>query len=151
MPLISLPILLLSATTLATEPTPSSPQIPHSSAASSPAPYDGNWWERETLYLATDSICFDGIVAIIAGHGCTVLNTRDIENGAVVVWCETHTREDAALEGEYILWRNEIDLIAAYLSADLMCVDTSFTLLWSHSEPTTTQAPVPSTGAVLAE
>jgi hypothetical protein len=95
----------------------------------SPAHYDGDWWKRQTLYLATDSICFDGIVAVIAGHGCKVLNTKDIEDDAVVVWCESSLRQDSALDWEYILWRNENDLPKKYHTADLMCVDTSFTLI----------------------
>tara|TARA_B100000131_G_scaffold316956_1_gene358035 strand:+ start:2445 stop:2825 length:381 start_codon:yes stop_codon:yes gene_type:complete len=102
---------------------------PANPRTNSPAPYEGNWWERQTLYLATDSICFDGIVAIIAGHGCNVLNTKDIESGAVKVWCESSTRNDSALDYEYVLWNNNNDLPSKYQTAELMCVDTSFTLL----------------------
>ena len=84
-----------------------------------------NWKRFNNLYKN-----YDGFIAIIDGKGCSAIKSTKIMNNSYTLVCEEKTRDDVALEGTYYFISHESSVPESLLSADLMCVDGSFTAMW---------------------
>ena len=91
---------------------------------------------RTSLYLASDSICVDGIGAIISGYGCKNMNILDIENNRTTIQCVDETLSHENTSGLYtIVPVKQADMmVSENPSSELMCMDSSVALFRSKSK-----------------
>lgn len=90
---------------------------------------------RKSLYLASNSICVDGVGAIISGHGCKNMHILDIEKNRTTIQCVDESPAHVNTVGLFTIV--PVDQTSQMTSenpgSELMCVDSNIALF--RSEP----------------
>ena len=85
---------------------------------------------RKVAYVGSDSVCYDGFIAIIDGKGCSAIKSTKIMDSSYTLVCTEKTKSDEALEGTYYFISHGSQMPESLLSADLMCIDSNYTTMW---------------------
>jgi hypothetical protein len=85
---------------------------------------------KKATYLASDSICLDGLGVILNGHGCSeifITTINDYKN----VTCTEKKNADPILDRTYIVVETGQSVLPEHKRYDTMCADTNMVLLRS--------------------
>ena len=85
---------------------------------------------NKVAYVGSNSVCYDGFIAILDGKGCSTIKSTKIMNNSYTLVCTEKTKNDEALVGTYYFISQESSVPESLLSADLMCVDSNYTTMW---------------------
>jgi hypothetical protein len=81
------------------------------------------------LNLLSNSFCIDGFGVIQENHGCEVLRITKNDDSTVFSQCEDATEKNIVVDSEYAFVPNHFKNMSKYQGFDVMCVDTTFTLM----------------------
>jgi hypothetical protein len=83
----------------------------------------------QVAYVATDSICLDGLVAILSGHGCQNIHLGTEVDGQYEVTCTKKQKIDSILNDTYLIVERPNDIGDVLTGSDMMCGDTNLIVL----------------------
>ena len=85
---------------------------------------------RKSLYLASNSICVDGVGAIISGYGCKNMHILDIEKNRTTIQCVDESPGHENTLGLFTIVPVEqlSQMTSERPSSELMCVDSNIAL-----------------------
>jgi hypothetical protein len=84
----------------------------------------------KATYLASDSICLDGLGVILNGHGCSEIFITTI-NGHKNVTCTDKKNTDPILYSTYIVVESGQSVLDEHKSYQTMCADSNMVILRS--------------------
>ena len=85
---------------------------------------------KKATYLASDSICLDGLGVILNGHGCGQIFI-EVVNGYKQVTCTIKNKTDPLLDYTYVVVEHGQKTLDEHSRYDTMCADTNMVLLRS--------------------
>ena len=83
---------------------------------------------QKATYLASDSICLDGLGVILNGHGCSQIFITPI-NDYKNVTCTEKKTSDPILSKTYIVVEHGQQVLDEHKSHQTMCADASMVIL----------------------
>ena len=101
-----------------------------SAFASEPPEPPGENKPNKVAYVGSNSICYDGLIAVVDGRGCDAIRSTKVMDESYTIECIEKSNNDKWLEGTYYFIAHGSELPASLLEASLMCVDSSYTALW---------------------
>ena len=82
-----------------------------------------------TAYIGTDSICLDGLVAALSGHGCKNIHMGKAVDKQYEITCTNQAKSDSITNGRYIIVELGSDIKDDHIEFDKMCVDANLLIL----------------------
>ena len=83
----------------------------------------------KVAYVGSDSICLDGLVATLSGHGCKNIHFGKEVDEQYEITCTNKAKSDSITNGRYIIVELGSDIKDDHIEFDKMCVDANLLIL----------------------